>query len=205
MRLLIEFDEFEKEQSLVGRMLMAYGEFEFEVARLLGYAIPGGNDTAGRLLFRVNGEAARLDVADALLRSFFEKLKLGGQWGCAFGALWYCKDIRNQYAHCTWHSETGKPLTFMLMDKDADSPDGTLMVQLYPTDLPLLEKQHEYFEYTLDWLYYLGCECRKHLGEQAPALKAPKSIPQPPKHNRPKTPPGLPEAGTIPKERPGES
>lgn len=81
MRLLAEFERFEKEQQLVGRMLMAYGEFEFTIAQLLGYAIPGGDDTAARLLYRVNGEAARLDVADALLRPFFETtLRIAGAW-----------------------------------------------------------------------------------------------------------------------------
>jgi hypothetical protein len=51
MRLLLEFKEYEKEQELVGRMLMAYGEFEVEVARLMGYAIAGENDTACRVFF----------------------------------------------------------------------------------------------------------------------------------------------------------
>jgi hypothetical protein len=51
MRLLLEFKEYEKEQELVGRTLMAYGEFEFEVARLMGFAIAGDNDTACRVFF----------------------------------------------------------------------------------------------------------------------------------------------------------
>jgi hypothetical protein len=188
MRLLIEFEGFQEEQALIGRMLMAYSEFEFEIARLLAYALPGGDDAAGRILFRVNGEAARLDVADAILRPFFDKLKLGGKWCNTLGALRYCKTVRNQYAHCNWVKDTDRPLSFINMDKDADSPDGTLTVHFYPTDLALLQKQHQYFEYTLDWLFYLGCECRHLSGEESPLPQVPKSIPQPPLHNLPKKP-----------------
>lgn len=187
MRLLMEFDNFKKEQSLVGRMLMAYGEFEFGMAKLVGYANDDDQDMAMRILFRVHGEGARIDVTDAIVRPFFEKLGLNGQWGNAFGALRHCKSIRNQYAHCNWHSEDR--LWFVNMDTDAASPQGELILQLYPTDLELLLKQHEYFEYTAEWLYFLDCHCRRRLGRDTPDSKVPKSIPQPPLSNRQKTPP----------------
>src|SRR6476646_8092448 len=136
----------------------------------MSYALPS-EDTAPRILFRVNGEAARLDVADAILRPFFEALKLGGQWGCTLGALRYCKNVRNQYAHCNWHSDEQRHLCFHNMDRDADSRDEILNVHLYPTDLDLLQKQHQYFEYTLDWVWYLTCECRKHKGQASPTFQ----------------------------------
>jgi hypothetical protein len=179
-------------------MLMAYGELEFDVARLLGYVVEGGNDIAGRIFFRVNGESARLDVADAILRPFFERLKLGGQWGNALGALRYCKNVRNQYAHCNWHTQNGG-LVFINMDADVDSPEGILTVHLYPTDLALLQKQTEYFQYTIGSLFYLNCKCRLRSGEEAPDFPIPKSILQPPLHNRPKIPPATPEADMAPK------
>jgi hypothetical protein len=146
LRLLLQLLGYEKEQQTVGRLLMAYGEFEVEVARLMGYAFGGDEDTAARVFFRVNGEAARLDVADAILRPFFNKLNLAGQWSNALGAMRYCKNVRNQYAHCSWFANEGGPLSFTNMDKDADSPDGILKSHLYPTDLGLLRKQEEYFE-----------------------------------------------------------
>jgi hypothetical protein len=110
-----------------------------------------------------------------------------GQWTNAFGALRYCKDVRNQYAHCNWYSDEGRPLTFVNLERDTASPEGTLNIQLYPTDLALLRKQHDYFEYANDWLYFLDCRCRKVKEEKVPEPSVPKSIPQPPKHNRPKT------------------
>lgn len=186
--LLIEFKDRKEEQNLIGQMLMAYGEFEFFVAGLLGYAIEGGNDIAGRLFFRVHGEGARLDVADAILRPFFKKSGLHGQWSNTIGALRYCKDIRNQYAHCNWIEKSGL-LQFVNMDRDAASPEGDLILQLYPTDLALLKRQFEYFAYTNFWLFFLNCKCRRAAGDtKAPDPPAPKSIPQPPKNNRGKGP-----------------
>ena len=184
---------------------MAYGEFEFTIAQLLGYAIPGGDDTAARLLYRVNGEAARLDVADALLRPFFETtLRIAGAWTNTLGALRYCKNVRNQYAHCHWHNPATIPLglCFLNMDHDADSPEGTLNVHFYPTDLLLLQKQHEYFEYTLDWLFYLQCACWAHVGKNSRNPRVPKSIPQPPLHNLQKKRPAMLAAGATPEAGP---
>lgn len=201
MNLLFVFENFKQEQALVGRMLMAYAEFEFEVTRLMGYALPG--DTAARIIYRVKGEAARLDVADAVLRPFFEKLKIGGKWANTLGALRYCKNVRNQYAHCDWHiREDTNELCFINLDRDADSSDGVLNVQLYPTDLSLLQKQHQYFEYTADWLWHLTGTCRRAEGKDTPAAQAPKSIPQPPLHNLKERLLRVPEDERIPKGHP---
>jgi hypothetical protein len=186
MRLLIELKGFDREQELIGRMIMAYGEFEFEVAHLMDYAVTLGKDAGPRILFRVNGEAARLDVADAILKPFFETMNLGGRWSNALGALRYCKNIRNQYAHCNWKADPGKPLYFINADRDVDSADDTITLQLYPTDLTLLQEQHVYFEYSLDLLFYLNCRCRIRRGLDSPQPEVPKSIPQPPLHNRQK-------------------
>lgn len=188
MRLLVQLIGYEKEQQTVGRMLMAYGEFEVKVARLMSYAFGGDADTAARVFFRVNGEAARLDVADAILRPFFSSLKLAGQWGNALGALRYCKNVRNQYAHCSWFAREGKPLSFTNLDQDAHSKEDILLSQLYPTDLELLQKQEQYFEYTNHWLFYLTFRCRQHAGEPSPVSQVPTSIAQPPPlHNRKKS------------------
>ena len=189
MKLLIHLAEFSEEQSIVGKLVMAYGEFEFNVAKLIAHAI-GDDDNGARIFFRIHGEGPRLDVADAIVRPFFERMNLVGQWSCAFGALRYCKDVRNQYAHCQWYSDRG--LTFANIERDAKSPEGVLTVQLYPIDLNLLQKQQTYFEYANDWLHFLDCRCRKATGQESPDPPIPKSIPQPPKHNRPKTPPAQP-------------
>ncbi len=66
--LLLEFDSFPEEKAIVGEMLMAYGEIEFALVRLIGTFFQEDNDTAARILFRVKGEGPRLDVADAILR-----------------------------------------------------------------------------------------------------------------------------------------
>ena len=189
MELLIEFKRYPEEQAIIGRLLMAYGEMEFGVAKLLGHAFDGDDNIAARLFFRVHGEGPRIDVADAILRRFFTHLKLAGQWSNTVGALRYCKAVRNQYAHCNWLADSSRPLTFINMDTDVSSPDGELMLLLYPTSLAVLKEQQKFFEYATDWLYFLDCQCRRRSGIEAPDPPEPKSIPQPPKHNRRKTPP----------------
>jgi hypothetical protein len=135
----------------------------------------------------VNGEGARLNVADAILRPFFNTLNLAGQWVDALDALRYCKDVRNQYAHCEWFTEDG-PLSFTNLEKGARSPaNGILHSRFYPTDLKLLQKQEQYLEHANDWLFYLSCQCRQHAGEASPVSQVPTFIPQPPLHNRKKS------------------
>ncbi len=187
MQLLLEFDDFPEEKIIIGMLLMAYAEFEVNMAKLVGYAMGGKDmDRGVRILFRVHGEGPRLDVVDAIVRPFFDGMKLAGQWSNTLGALRYCKDIRNQYAHCHWFSDEGKPLTFINLDNDADRPEGELQLQLHPTDVVLLRKQCVYFEYANAWLYFLDCRCQLARREESPDPPVPKSIPQPPKHNRSK-------------------
>lgn len=198
MRLLLDFDGHEEEQALIGRMLMAYSEFEFDLAKFLGYALNGDHDTGVRLFFRVNGEGARLEAADALLRPFFDGRVGPGKWGNALGTLRYCKDVRNQYAHCTWHRAEGEPLRFMNVKRDAASAEGELLVTQIPTDLGVIQKQHQYFEYALDWLFFLDCWHLRSLGEAVPVPPVPKSIPQPPLNSLQKKGPPTPEGQTTP-------
>jgi hypothetical protein len=149
-----EFGQFPRERELIGDMLMAYGELEFVLIGFIGEALNLDLNTATRILFRVRGETARLSVADAILRPIFSKHELEAKWINAFCAADHCKNIRNQYAHCHWQLSHGK-LHFIDMDEDSRSTDETLSVTLRPIDLPLIERQHLYFQYALFCLYFL--------------------------------------------------
>jgi hypothetical protein len=100
--LLYEFHDFPDEQEAIGKMLIAYGELEFAILGCIGAVLNSDMAQALRILFRVRGEGARIEVADAILRPAFAKVGLGGKWGNALGAARACKNIRNQYAHCHW-------------------------------------------------------------------------------------------------------
>jgi hypothetical protein len=98
--ILIEFDDFPQHREIVGRLLIAYGELEWALTVCVQNALNVTPSEASRILFRVRGESARIEVADAIARPLFAKVDLGAKWGNAIGAARHCRKIRNQYAHC---------------------------------------------------------------------------------------------------------
>jgi hypothetical protein len=182
--MLIEFADFPQEREIVGTLLIAYGEIEWAIAACVQEALDITPSAATRILFRVQGEGARLNVADAIVRPVFAKVGLEGQWGHAIGAAKHCKNIRNQYAHCHWRRFDGIP-RFINLDAEARAVEGTLMVDAIPLKLELLQRQRSYFIYALDWLYYLAPEYKKQMGRLSLHDQvAPKSIPKPPLYDR---------------------
>jgi len=85
--MLAEFEEFPLEREIVGSLLMAYGEIEFALAGCLDEILGPDMNTTARIWFRVNGEGARIAVADAILRPAVKKVQLDGQWANAHGAV----------------------------------------------------------------------------------------------------------------------
>lgn len=196
---LIEFKDFPQHQRLVGRLLIAYGELEFAMMGCLVSALDISPAAATRILFRVRGEKARIEVADAIARPPFIKIDLGDQWGCAIGAARKCVKYRNQYAHCHWQL-IDRVLRFIDLDAEAESPpiDDDLTVDYIPLKLDLLQRQNDYFEYALDWFYYLRLEYLKRAGRlTSHDLVVPKSIPAPPRYDQPK------KASPSPDKEPG--
>lgn len=193
--MLDEFDTHPKERELIGSMLMAYGEIEFALIGCIAEILDDDVHTTTRVLFRVNGEGARLNVADAILRPAMRKLDLVDDWITTYAAAQFCKNVRNQYAHCHWQIDH-RGLFFIDLDEDAKPHDEIMLVNFRPIDLPLLEKQANHFDYTLAWLYFLKENIQVKNGKPLSGrpFPKPKSIPQPPRDNRPKkdapTPPG---------------
>jgi len=181
--LLSEFINFPRERELVGRMLLAYGELEFALLGCVSEALNDDIHTTTRILFRVRGEAARLSVADAILRPLFSKYPgLTDKWITAYAVVRHCKNIRNQYAHCHWQRPDDGKLYFLNLDEEAKSSGEVLNVTFRPIDLVLLQKQYEYFEYAAGWLYHLRDQLILRAGKTPTGLilPEPKSIPQPP-------------------------
>lgn len=182
---LVEFEKFPLERELLGKLLIAYGEIEFALVDCLRQVLNNDLSTSIRILFRVRGEGARMEVADALVRPAFAGIGLGGKWGNAIGAARTCKNIRNQYAHCHWRLLDDGVLRFMNLDVEAETPEGPIKAEAIPLKLDLLQRQDQYFEYTLDWLYYLAEEYKKQAGRSSSHdLTEPKSISAPPLYDR---------------------
>jgi hypothetical protein len=174
--MLYEFTGFPREREIVGQLLIAYGEIEYALLGCLRNVLDDDIHTATRILFRVQGESARIEVSDAIMRPAFTKVGLGHKWGNAIGAARICKNIRNQYAHCHWHLQNGN-LNFLNLDVVSRSPEGPIGVAFIKLDISLLEEQLTYYEYALDWLYYLAKEYQKQVGRlTSHDLSEPKSL-----------------------------
>jgi hypothetical protein len=178
-QLLFHFDDYPAEREAIGRMLIAYGEIEFGLLTCLGAAMGGDLDTAVRVLFRVRGEGARIEVADAIIRPAFTKVGLGGKWSNAYGAAKICKGIRNQYAHCHW-IKSGEVMTFFDLDQDSKLPEGTIQLTRKAINAVLVAEQQQYFEYCLHLLWFVEPEFRRLAGlESADQPPEPKSLAAP--------------------------
>jgi hypothetical protein len=179
--ILDDFNGFEKERDLIGQMLVAYGEIEFAVLTCVAAALDGETITAIQVLFRVRGEGARLEVADAIVRPAFKKHALEGKWGNGLGAARVCKDIRNQFAHCHWDGRKTSGLAFVNLDADAQRVSDPSTVTFIPIHLDLLKRQFAYFQYAFDLLLFLSQEYDLRVGKSSSHPYAePKSIPRPP-------------------------
>jgi hypothetical protein len=72
--LLIEFDAFPKAKEGVGTILASYGEIEFALLGILSDTLfDGESANALRVLFRIRGEGARIDVCDGLVSKKLQK------------------------------------------------------------------------------------------------------------------------------------
>jgi hypothetical protein len=121
---------------MIGDMLLAYGEIEFVLLSLVSQVLDDDVSTGTRVLFRVRGEGARMEVADAILRPAYRKADLEGKWGVAIGAAKHCKNIRNQYAHCHWQiSSDERSLYFINLDAEVSSSSEKLQVTVIPVHL----------------------------------------------------------------------
>jgi hypothetical protein len=203
--ILPAFKQWPKEASIIGFLLAGYGELEFELARCVAATMKNDYDAASRVLFRTRGEEQRINIADALIRGHYETIGLTDQYGEALGAIRWCKNVRNQYAHAHWIDDEKAGLFFTDLEKSAQSARGELMLEFVNVDESLLKQQEEYFCYALNWLEYLQSEYRLRDGQiSSHNEKAPKIIPQPNRHNPAKThplPPLAAERETPPTER----
>lgn len=183
-------EERPAETRLIGLMLSGYGELEYDLSVLVGCAL--GNPSMGlRLFYRLRSEAQRLEAADAVLNVRCGEAQLSGPYAMAYGAVKWCKNTRNRYAHCHWIIRGGPPneeLCFFDLEEAAklSGADDTDIVTLRPVSLPLLEQQARYFQYASECVSFLGHRFCQASGVEWPLGrldKQPRQQPQPKSHN----------------------
>lgn len=180
---LAKFDRYPTEAAYIGRIVAGYGELEFGIARCLSAAL-GDSNTAFKTMYRIRGEEQRILIADALMRSAFEKADLKAPYCEAIADTGWCRTIRNQYAHCHWIDyEDRRGLYFVELENGAKKADiGTL--QIKPISPETLGAQDFYFAYVQQCLTLLEHRLLTLVGKP-PTWTAclPKKLDRPPLHS----------------------
>lgn len=163
--LMLVFQRHPNEASIIGRLLAGYGELEYEFALCLAELVsPREPGPPIRAFFRLRGEAAKLDVADAFMGPLCDRAGLGDEYREAHFAIQYCRTIRNQYAHSHWDESPDGLLLSNLTQEAAQErdhfPDFPRLV-----DFALLTEQEKYFNYTSQCIGYVRLTLRFRGGE----------------------------------------
>ena len=164
MSLMPAFDRKPECGIIIGRLLISYGELEYEWMTCLGTAL-GDLLTAVRVMYRMRSEGNRVEIGDAILRPYYAKLSLGETYEQAFGALNRCKQIRNNFAHSHW-ADNDLGLFYTAMEDAAKPRVGDGLLSFSHIDEPLLKRQEELFHYCRDLLWYLNGEAEVKTGKK---------------------------------------
>jgi hypothetical protein len=114
----------------------------------------------------------------------YKKLELGVDFELAVSAMRYCLKIRNQYAHCNWYDDRSGRLAFVNVEEIAK---GDQLISGFDdltrryVDVPILEKQEQYFGYADALISYANYEGRFRTGKlRTQPLNKPAQVSQPP-------------------------
>src|SRR5688572_2182168 len=165
---------------IVGSILIAYGEIEFDVMGCLA-EILGSATHALQVMFRVRSESTRIHIADAIMRPRFQALKIDA-YDHFIMAVHDCIAVRNQYAHCHWNND-GKKLFFTMLEHFATPKVPPAGLKKHRINLDLLKKQQAYFRYAQEGLWYIQTEYEKGIGKgSSHPWPKPKEVLKPPKY-----------------------
>ena len=177
------FHRFPGEAAIIGRLLAGYAELEIDLLHCVSVAREDFDATL-KAMFRIRGETARINIGDALGRQAYEKLELGVDFELAVSAMRYCLKIRNQYAHCNWYDDRSGRLAFVNVEEIAK---GDQLISGFDdltrryVDVPILEKQEQYFGYADALISYANYEGRFRTGKlRTQLLSKPAQVSQPP-------------------------
>jgi hypothetical protein len=97
---------FPREMSVIGRLLVDYGELELDLMNYVQVARSFDLNATLKAMFRVRGESNRIDIADGLGRTAYVAVNLETEFDSMIAAMKHCLRIRNKYAHAYWHDPT---------------------------------------------------------------------------------------------------
>jgi hypothetical protein len=155
-------NRFPKEMAIVGRLLSDYSEIELGLMNCVQAVRDFDLDTTLKTMFRIRGETARINVADALARQSYVALALTEEYEETLRAVRYSLKIRNKFSHSYWHNPSDGLCYISLEDvANTDEPVRELLsAAFFYLDEALLLRHEEYFRYTEDLLTFLSFEGR---------------------------------------------
>ena len=118
-------------------------------------------DAARRDLFLVRGENRRIEYAEKIMRPGYTAKGLGRECCETICALHWCRECRNQYAHCHWQDYPDLGLFFVDLEAAAKNPEVMMLFTSVGVDIPLLKQQEAFFRNTQRALQVLANEYRE--------------------------------------------
>lgn len=153
------FDRFKREGEIIGRMVIEYGELEWDLCLLVGHITRDFN-VALKAMYRSRGETQRIDIADAIARNRLEPVRVRTIYEQTIAHMRICLKIRNQYAHTNWVETASDGLCFVNIEEIAKANDvaDTSSLKLYQLDLNIIEDQQRFFFQVMQNMRYLCME-----------------------------------------------
>jgi hypothetical protein len=156
-----------RELDIIGHLLVGYGELEFEMCNCV-VAVTRDLDLAVKSLFQVRGEKRRIDKADSLTKDQYVANGLGTEHCETMSDMHWCRQIRNQYAHCNWYWTRQEGLCFVDLEGKAKIPAKITSVtdNRATLGLDLLKEQDSFFGYVRRCFWHLDWAYRTETGQQ---------------------------------------
>lgn len=169
------FANHPEEATLIGAMVIGYGELELTFGMIAGVAL----DQQFSLLkafHSIRSESSRIKIADALCCEKFDELGLSDDYSTVLVGARHCLKIRNQYAHSSW-AAFPEGLMFTDAERVFTTPGNPFDWKLIKLDL--LKEQEAFFEYTRLCMLLMDTTIREA------QLKKPRTFQLPPKKRLP--------------------
>jgi|ERR1700730_9687188 hypothetical protein len=178
------FIDFPVEGAIVGRILAGYGELELELCQCVA-AVTRNIDDVIRKLFNLRGEKRRVDCADNLARAPYMKAGLGSDYKTVINDMHYCRELRNQYAHCQWYGTSQDGFAFVNLEEVSKLNTPVLPLESHRrlVDAALLQQQETFFKYVQKYFWHITGEYQTRVnGQHGHVWLRPAVLAQPPRH-----------------------
>jgi len=174
------------EGAIIGRLLAGYGDLELEMCTCISQLPNGDIDSAVKKIFGKRGAERRIEMAEEVLIPAYTAIGMGAEISGTLSDMHWCREIRNQFAHCHFVSWGPFGIRFVDLENVAKLTGRIRKLAHSSADISLstLKSQEAYFNYVQTCFQILAhafsCSVAKapNRGRSMPAKMA-----RPPKHS----------------------